>query len=80
MEKNVGRADSFVRFQVGAAFLINIIIMEPGFVALLILLALGLLLIKSSVSMYCPLYTALKISTVPKSGYGVPPEGDAHAH
>jgi len=79
MEKNVGLADSFVRFQAGIAMLTNIIILETGIIGSLILIVLAFILIKSAVSRYCPLYTALKITTVPKSGYGVPPaEGSGH--
>jgi hypothetical protein len=79
MEKNVGMADAFTRFQFGVAFLVNIVILEPGIAGTIILLALAFILIKSAVTGYCPAYTQLKISTVPKSGYGVPPaEGSAH--
>ncbi len=79
MEKNVGMADSFIRFQLGVAMFVNIIILETGIFGSLIFIVLGFLLIKSSVERYCPLYTALKITTVPKSGYGVPPaEGSGH--
>jgi hypothetical protein len=64
MEKNVGKADAFIRFQFGVAFLVNIILFEPGIVGLIILLTLGLMLIKSAVTGYCPAYKYLKISTV----------------
>jgi hypothetical protein len=64
MEKNVGMADAFIRFQFGMALLINSIILGLGIVGTLILLVIGLLLIKSAFTGYCPACKALKFSTV----------------
>ena len=68
MEKNMGMADAFVRFQVGVALLVNIIVLEPGMVGMVILLVIALLLLKSVFSQYCPLYKYLGISTIPATG------------
>lgn len=63
MKKNVGDADSFIRFMVGLAFLLNIIILEPPFIQLLILLVLGLFILKSAFTRSCPLYIPLNVNT-----------------
>ena len=62
MQKNMGSADVFVRSLIGIAFLINIIILEPGVGGVLLFL-LGAILIASAWYAYCPLYTALGICT-----------------
>ena len=68
MEKNMGMADAFIRFMIGVALLVNIIVLEPGIVGLAVLLIIALLLLKSTFSQYCPLYKPLGISTIPQSG------------
>ncbi len=63
MIKNVGNADSFIRFLVGLSLLLNIIILQPGFWGLLVLLVLGLLMLRSAFTRYCPVYVPFKIFT-----------------
>ncbi len=73
MEKNVGPADRYIRFLVGVAFLVNIIILEPGFFGGVILLVLGGLMLFTSYTGSCALYSLLKISSCRES-CGVPAE------
>ena len=65
MKKNVGSADRYIRFIFGVAFLLNIIITNPPFIELLVLLIIGLILIKTSFTGSCPLYLILKVNTIP---------------
>lgn len=63
MHKNVGSADSFIRFLVGTAFIVNIIILEPSAVGTIILLALGLISWATAGTHFCALYSPLGICT-----------------
>ncbi len=65
MQKNMGSTDSFIRTLVGIAFLVNIIILEPGVVGTIILLVLGLLNLGTAWFAYCPAYKPLGICTCP---------------
>lgn len=56
MKSNMGSADKFIRFMVGTALLVNIIILEPGAVGTIILLVLGLAMWVSAWNGYCPAY------------------------
>ena len=64
MKENMGTADSWLRFMVGLAFLINIYILEPGAVGTIILLALGILMWVTAWTHYCPAYTPIKFNSV----------------
>lgn len=63
MKKNVGKTDSYIRFMLGVAFLLNIIILEPAAIGTIVLLALGAMFLATSFTHYCGLYTPLGIST-----------------
>lgn len=63
MRQNVGSADSFIRFLVGTAFLLNIIILEPSAVGTIVLLVLGCVFLATAGTHYCPLYSPLGICT-----------------
>ncbi len=63
MAQNVGPADRYIRFLVGISFLLNIIILEPGFFGGLILFILGAGLLFSVYTGNCWVYTLLKINT-----------------
>ncbi|MCU0845509.1 MAG: DUF2892 domain-containing protein [Spirochaetes bacterium] len=63
MVQNVGPADRYIRFLVGISFLLNIIILEPGFFGGLILFILGAGLLVSVYTGNCWVYTLLKVDT-----------------
>ena len=63
MQQNMGSADSFIRVLVGISFLVNIIIIEPGPVGTIILLALGIISLATAWIKYCPAYKPLGICT-----------------
>jgi len=63
MKKNVGPTDSFIRFMVGIAFLLNIIILEPAATGTIVLLVLGVVFLATAYTRYCGLYTILGICT-----------------
>ncbi|HNU93098.1 MAG TPA: DUF2892 domain-containing protein [Spirochaetota bacterium] len=63
MVKNVGPADRYIRFMVGIAFLLNIIILEPGFFGGFLLFVAGAGLLFSAYTGSCWAYTLLKIDT-----------------
>ena len=65
MKQNMGSADSFIRVLIGISFLVNIIILEPGAIGTIILLALGVLNLATAWIRYCPAYTPLGICTCP---------------
>ncbi|MCX8122803.1 MAG: DUF2892 domain-containing protein [Spirochaetes bacterium] len=67
MKKNVGPADRYIRVLIGVSFLLNIIILKPGAIGTIILLALGLAVLYSAYSGYCWAYDLLKISTCKES-------------
>jgi hypothetical protein len=67
MNKNVGAADRYIRFLVGISFLLNIIILTPGVMGTVILLALGLGMIYTSFAGFCWLYGLLKIGSCGQS-------------
>jgi hypothetical protein len=68
MQQNMGSADSFIRSMIGIAFLVNIIILEPGAVGTIILFALGAVNIATAWIKYCPAYTPFGICTCPGCG------------
>jgi hypothetical protein len=63
MTKNTGTADRYIRFLIGVALLLNIIILEPGVFGSIVLLALGAGMLYSSFSGFCWVYGLLKIRT-----------------
>ena len=63
MQINMGSADRFIRFMTGTAFLVNIIILEPGVAGTIILLVLGGLMWVTSWTGFCPAYKPLGICT-----------------
>lgn len=63
MKKNVGQTDSFLRFMLGVAFLLNIIILEPAAIGTIILLVLGVMFLATAFTHYCGFYTLLGICT-----------------
>ncbi len=74
--KNMGMTDRYIRFLLGVGFLVNIPVTEPGFLGLVVLLVLGLLMIKSSVTGHCPAYVPFKICT---AGRDCPPQAEGKA-
>ena len=68
MKKNVGKADAFIRFMLGIAFLLQFMIFDVSKIGLVIILTAGLLLLKSAFTRYCPLYTLLGICTACAEG------------
>lgn len=64
MKKNVGSADRFIRFLIGIAFLVNIIVLKPGTTGTLILAVAGAALLATSFIGFCSLYLPFKICTV----------------
>ncbi|HOK01647.1 MAG TPA: DUF2892 domain-containing protein [Spirochaetota bacterium] len=67
IQPNMGSADKFIRTLVGIAFLLNIIILEPGVVGTVILLVLGLVMLGSAWIGYCPAYAPFGITTCGES-------------
>lgn len=63
MKKNVGDADSYIRFLFGIAFMLNIIILEPGIIGSIILLTLCIISFYTSFYKFCLLYKPFKICT-----------------
>jgi hypothetical protein len=63
MQQNMGSADSFIRVLVGISFLVNIIIIEPGPVGTIVLLALGIISLATAWTKYCHAYTMIKTCT-----------------
>jgi hypothetical protein len=63
MKKNVGTADSYIRFLAGISFLLNIIILKPGFFGTVILLVLGCAMLYSAATGFCWMYGLLKLKS-----------------
>jgi len=63
MKKNIGSADSYLRFMVGLAFLINIYILETGAVATVILLGLGIVMWVTAWTHFCGAYVPINFSS-----------------
>ncbi|HOQ11364.1 MAG: hypothetical protein BWY23_02256 [Spirochaetes bacterium ADurb.Bin218] len=63
IEQNMGGPDKFIRTMVGIAFLLNIIILEPGVVGTVILLVFGLVMLGSAWIGFCPAYVPFGITT-----------------
>jgi len=63
MTHNVGSGDSFIRVIVGIAFLLNIIILEPGAIGTIILLVLGAISLVTAWTHFCALYKPFGINT-----------------
>jgi len=70
MIANVGKTDSFIRYMIGVALLLNITILETGTVGTVILLALGLINLYTAYRKSCPMYNVLNISTAEKEASG----------
>jgi uncharacterized membrane protein YczE len=77
MTKNVGPADRYIRVLLGIAFLVNIIILQPGIFAGIILFVVGGGLVVSAYTGYCPAYGPLKINTCRET---CAPGGDQPQH
>jgi hypothetical protein len=60
MTKNMGSADRIIRIVLGIAMVVTGIALRGGFWALA---ALGVIFLATSAMSFCPIYTALKIST-----------------
>ena len=63
MQQNMGSADSFIRVLVGISFLVNIIILEPGPMGTIVLLALGILSLATAWTKYCHAYKMFNTCT-----------------
>ncbi len=63
MTHNVGSGDSFMRVMVGIAFLVNIIILEPGAIGTIILLVLTAISFVTAWTHFCSLYKPFGINT-----------------
>ncbi|OGU58423.1 MAG: hypothetical protein A2X64_06820 [Ignavibacteria bacterium GWF2_33_9] len=63
MKKNIGKVDKFIRLFLGVIFLI--ISYAYGFAGTtgIIFLILGLLLVLTSATSFCPLYSILRMNT-----------------
>lgn len=68
MQQNMGSTDSFIRVMIGIAFLVNILILEPGAIGTIVLLALGILNLATAWIKFCPAYKPLGICTCPCCG------------
>ncbi len=64
MKKNVGSADRFIRFLIGIAFLVNIIVLKPGTTGIIILAVAGAALLATSFIGFCSLYLPFNVCTV----------------
>ena len=63
MQQNMGSADSFIRVLVGISFLVNIIILEPGHIGTIVLLALGIIFLATAWIKYCHAYKMFEVCT-----------------
>ncbi len=63
MKKNVGQTDSYIRFMIGIAFLLNIIILDPAAIGTIVLLVLGVVFLATAFTRYCGLYTLFGVCT-----------------
>jgi F0F1-type ATP synthase assembly protein I len=63
MQQNMGSADSFIRVLVGIAFLVNIIILEPGPMGIIVLLLLGMICLATAWIKYCHAYKMFNVNT-----------------
>ena len=66
MKKNVGASDRYVRSFIGLGFIMNIFSLEPSRLGMFVLLALGLFILNTAYTQYCPVYDLLKINTYEK--------------
>ncbi|MCX7678976.1 MAG: DUF2892 domain-containing protein [Spirochaetes bacterium] len=79
MNKNVGKADAYIRFLIGIALFLNIFALKTGVIGTIVLLVLGLAMIISSLMGYCWLYSLLNIDTYnPKLIEGEPKTKSHH--
>lgn len=60
---NMGITDRYIRFLTGVAVLLQILILETGVIGTIIFLIIGGILLYTSYSGFCALYTPLKIDT-----------------
>ncbi|MBN1531553.1 MAG: DUF2892 domain-containing protein [Spirochaetes bacterium] len=65
MNKNIGSVDRYLRFLVGMALLLNVIILDVSRVAEFIIALFGVILVVTSITGFCLLYVPLKICTIP---------------
>lgn len=80
MVQNVGPADRYIRFLVGISFLLNIIILEPGFFGGLILFVIGAGLLFSVYTGNCWVYTLLKVNTCAEACEAPAESAAPHGH
>ncbi|HSV95718.1 MAG TPA: DUF2892 domain-containing protein [Spirochaetota bacterium] len=80
MVQNVGPADRYIRFLVGLSFLLNIIILEPGFFGGLILFILGAGFLVSVFTGNCWVYTLLKVDTCAEAREATAESAAPHGH
>jgi hypothetical protein len=80
MVKNVGPADSYIRFMVGISFLVNIIILSPGILGSIILFVLGAAMLVTAYTGFCGFYSIIKVNTCKEScaAEGGAPQQPAH--
>jgi hypothetical protein len=64
VKKNVGSADRFIRFLIGAALLVNILVLKPGTTGTIILAVAGAAILATSFIGFCSLYIPFGICTV----------------
>jgi len=76
---NVGPADKYIRFLVGISFLLQIIILSPGWLGTLIFLVLGGAMLVTASKGFCWLYQLLNVTScaAPKVP-DAPAEGHGH--
>lgn len=80
IKHNIGTTDRYIRALVGLAFLMNIIALEPGRLGTFIFLALGLVLLVTAFTRYCPLYEPFKINTIEQLRKPEEPKEQASSH
>jgi len=64
MKKNVGTTDRYIRFLVGVALFINIIVLKPGLAGTILLAIGGIAFLLTAYFSFCSLYLPLKICTI----------------
>jgi len=63
MKKNVGYADSYIRYLIGFALILNIFVLEPGIIGTIVLAVSGVALLFTAFARFCSLYIPFKICT-----------------
>jgi hypothetical protein len=64
MNMNVGSVDRYIRFMIGMGLLCNVIILDASRVCEFFIALLGVILVVTAFTGFCPLYVPLKICTV----------------